>query len=277
MKSACPFARAALACAFPLLLLAPSRAHAVQGLALAWNHCHGDAGWAQNADFACNTNVGTHVMVGLFQLASPMETVIGEEIVLDLATASPSLPPWWQLKNTGFCRQLSLSATFIPDPADVGCPDWSAGLSVGGIGGYCTAFNAMPGGCGIPSQPANTARIKLIAAVAGANAQDLLGGQNYFAFSLSINHAKTIGTGSCDGCATPVCIVLNSIMVAAPGAFIGDTFVSDQRFITATTAPGSNFITWQGGGGVVGGGGIGCPAATPTRQSTWGNVKSLYR
>jgi hypothetical protein len=38
--------------------------------------------------------------------------------------------------------------------------------------------------------------------------------------------------------------------------------------------------TWQGGAGVVqwnDGKNVGCQAATPTRTSTWGAVKSLYR
>ena len=40
-----------------------------------------------------------------------------------------------------------------------------------------------------------------------------------------------------------------------------------------TNAAGGNFyVTWQGGG-VFGG----CPAATPTRNTTWGSVKALYR
>jgi len=33
-------------------------------------------------------------------------------------------------------------------------------------------------------------------------------------------------------------------------------------------------VPWQGGGGEVSGG---CPAAVPTRNATWGSVKSLYR
>jgi hypothetical protein len=37
------------------------------------------------------------------------------------------------------------------------------------------------------------------------------------------------------------------------------------------SSPGGNYVTWQGRAGTD------CPAATATRNSTWGNVKSMYR
>ena len=58
--------------------------------------------------------------------------------------------------------------------------------------------------------------------------------------------------------------MLNSIDVIAAGNV-------EHRKLTNASTPGGNFVTWQGGGGTN------CPAATPTRNSTWGSVKSLYR
>jgi len=44
--------------------------------------------------------------------------------------------------------------------------------------------------------------------------------------------------------------------------------------------PGGGFndamATWQGGAGVVTPS-LGCPAATPTRDRTWGELKAFYR
>jgi hypothetical protein len=67
-----------------------------------------------------------------------------------------------------------------------------------------------------------------------------------------------------------VCIVLNSIRVVPMGD-IG------SRTLTTPIAPGTNFVTWQGGGVPVVGGVAGCPAVTAAHGSTWGAVKSLYR
>jgi len=55
--------RASFVVASLCLLLVPVRAMAAQGMNLAWDHCMGDGG-VQNQNFACNTNIGAHVMHG---------------------------------------------------------------------------------------------------------------------------------------------------------------------------------------------------------------------
>jgi hypothetical protein len=62
----------------------------------------------------------------------------------------------------------------------------------------------------------------------------------------------------------PVCIVFNSANITT------DAGLNDTK-LTASAGPGSNFCTWQGGAGTN------CPAATPSKNATWGSVKSLYR
>ena len=251
-----------LACA--ALSLVPVAAQAGQGLSLAWFHCYSEGTGTHNAVFACNTNAGVHSLVGSFELANDMANVIGTEIVLNLAADAPALPDWWQFKNTGTCRLAALSAAFA-NPGSLACPDWSAGLMIGGLGAYCTAS------VGCPTSPsANAAIIKLINAVAPNDATPLLGGQTYYDFTINISNIKTVGDGSCNGCTVPVCIVLNSINVVAKDNV-------EHRFLSGAASPVSNFVTWQGGGNPVGGGTIGCPAATATRTSSWGSVKSLYR
>jgi hypothetical protein len=63
--------------------------------------------------------------------------------------------------------------------------------------------------------------------------------------------------------------VLNSIDV------VGKNNVGSRK-LTTPTAPGTNYVTWQGGGVPVVGPVVGCPAATATHRSNWGEVKSLY-
>lgn len=251
-----------------LLLLAavPTTGFAAQGLNLSWSRCYGEGLGTQNRNFACNQNTGVNIMVGSFVLSSNMPQVIGTEIIMQLASDSPTLPNWWAFKNTGTCRLSSLGMNTIANPADVVCVDWSAGQAVGGIGAYCTSTSPCIGN---PSAT-NVAVPKLINAVPQAAAMDLEAGVEYFDFHLTINNVKTVGTGACAGCQVPVCIVLNSIRVVD----LGD---HNSRFISAAANPGSNFITWQGGGVPSTPQGTGCPAATPTRKSTWGSVKSLYR
>jgi hypothetical protein len=257
--------RASFVTALSLLLLAPSGAHAAQGLNLAWNHCLGSGLGVQNAVFACDTNSGSHAIIGSYVLANDFPQVIGNEIVLQLASASPALPPWWEFRNPGTCRPTSLSAPLTADPNEAACVDWSQGQQAGGLASYCTAA----GECVDHPTDLNVARVKVIGAVAPQAAQDLVAGVEYFVFNLVIDHARTVGSGSCAGCSVPVCIVLNSINVVDQA--------NHMRFLTAPSGPGSNYIAWQGGGVPVVGGISGCPAATATRKSAWGTLKALYR
>ncbi len=83
--------------------------------------------------------------------------------------------------------------------------------------------------------------------------------------TVRISHAKTAGVGSCAGCATPVCIVFNSLQVFESAA-------PEQLRSYVSTPLERNFVTWQGGatGMAI------CPAATPALRRTWGALKSLY-
>jgi len=242
-----------------LLALTTSVAAAGEGTNLRWNACIGDGGTI-NRNFACDTNSANHVLVGGFELAAGMTDVSGNEIVVDIASASPNLPAWWHFRNAGTCRQNALSFNTAISPLAVNCADWGDGLSVGGVGAY-----------NIGARGPNTSRIVAATAVPPASLAALFAAQEYFSFNVVINSAKTVGSPNCVGCLDPVCIVFNSVNLTTPVA------ANNRRLVGPANGFDSDFATWQGGGGVVVQGVPGCGAATPTRASTWGTVKSLYR
>jgi len=243
-----------------LLALTATVASAAQGVNLRWSGCIGDAG-TQNRAFACNTNVGTtNALVASFELGADISLSSGQELVLDLASATNPLPAWWAFKNTGTCRQSSLTMNTVPPATAVNCVDWASGAETGGLGAY-----------NIGERGPNTARIKIAIAVPAAALTDLFAGQEYFSCNLNINNAKSVGAGSCAGCLDPVCIVFNSIKCTT------QIPANDRTISGPTNGTDSFFATWQGGGAPVVGVVTGCPAATPTRNATWGKVKSLYR
>ena len=230
------------------------------GCNLRWDHCYGDGGVA-NKSFACDVNTGTETLVASFVPAWDIANVSGLEIVINLASASPTLPAWWQFKNAGTCRQLSLSASPVPaDPTVTNCPDWGAGGQAGGLAAYAIGLFGP-----------NSARILLAWAVPPQSLRFLSGRHEYFAQKLAIDHAKTVGTGACAGCTTPVCIVLQSVNMTTPN------FANDRWLTGPANQTDSDYATWQGGLGVGSPLGTGCPAATPTRRRSWGEVKALYR
>jgi len=241
-----------------LLLAMSATVAAASGVGLRWSACLGDAGQI-NRTFACNTNAGTNnVLIGTFTTnAAGLGQTSGNEVVIDLGSASATLPAWWSFKNAGTCRQAAMTMNFVNGSATGNCNDWALGAASGGIGAY-----------NIGARGPNTARIVAALAVAPDNLQDLTGDTQYFSFNVVITNAKTVN--GCAGCQTPVCIVFNSINLTTP------VLANNVLLTGPSNGTDADFCTWQGGAGVVVGGTPGCGAATATKNATWGAVKAMY-
>ena len=128
-------------------------------------------------------------------------------------------------------------------------------------------------------------------AVPASALADLNAGQEYYTFTRTINHAKTVGTAACGGCEVPVCIFLSRVHVAT-SPVLGEP-IRDFNRERGASYLGGQYVTWQNGypihvGWVCDFPGwtcgrqytsFACVLATPTSShgSTWGQVKSLYR
>jgi hypothetical protein len=249
-----------------LALIAPAVASAGPGVNIRWDHCYGDGGVANKA-FACDTNVGTEQLVLSYELPEDLASVSGTEMLVYFQPASPALPDWWQLRNPGTCRQAALSFSMTPPAGSANCLDWSQGAASGGIGAYTPDF---------------LGKLRLAAALAVPSSalQNLVAGTEYFAGTIQISHVKTVGAGACGGCDTPMCIVLGTINVVTP--VLGNNI----RPIGSTNGPSSPIASWQSATtlNLDVNCHMGCFASfdcvatsTPTRNSTWGAVKALYR
>ena len=219
------------------------------GLHLRWTTCDGEGG-VQHREFACATNTGTHVIAGSFVLDEGVQEVVGDELVVDIETASSTLPEWWRFRSAGACRSASLSVS----PLDAAsCPDVFESL-----GSLCiTSYTVGLGG-------ANSARIVSVGTTLQSSIFNLYSAQEYGLARWTIDNLGTTGAGACGGCTTPACIVFNSARLIAHDAL-------DNMLLTGPAESGSNYVVWQGGAGPN------CPASTPARNVTWGAVKSLYR
>jgi hypothetical protein len=222
------------------------------GLNLGWDDCGGSPS-TTNKTFACNTNVGISTLVGSFVAPSFVTEMNGMEVVLDLQSTGATLPDWWELQTTG-CRSISLFASFDFTIGPFTCSDYWQGGAAGGVN-YTAGFGGP-----------NRARIKLVAALPSGSPYigPIPEGTEVYAFKLTINHSKTVGTGACAGCTQGVCIVLNSIKIDQP-----PTNPNGNKTVTAPAV--RNWALWQGG--VVGD----CYAATPAKNATWGSIKGQYR
>ena len=240
------------------LFAVPAAAWTAGGCNLRWDHCYGDGGVA-NRNFACDTNAGTDFLIASFVPQADIPNAFGIEFMMHLAADAATMPAWWQFKNAGTCRQASISGTTIPLDVFGACPDWSDLRAGGGIASYTL-------GAGSP----NVARLIGSTSLPDGISTNLSGLTELFLFRLIVTRAKTVGSGACAGCQTPVCIVFNTVNVR--------TTIATSHWIQGpANLTDSDFATWQGGGAPVTPRGTGCPAATPTKHSTWGAVKSLYR
>jgi hypothetical protein len=256
-----------------LALAVPARAALTPpGVNIRWDACYDDSG-AANKLFACDTNTGSASLVLSLVMDAVMDSVSGMEIRVEFWSASASLPDWWQFKNIGTCRQSSLSFSTILPPAAVNCSDWASGNAAGGIGSY-TVSQFGP----------NMATVLVAEAVPPTALASLDPGTEYFLCRLTINHLKTVGTPSCTGCDVPVCVVFSAVNVDTP------ILANNRRFWTGANNVASQLANWQNGSPVnpfIGGSTMtggprttleGCVlSSTPTRNSTWGAVKALYR
>jgi len=247
------------------LSLSPVVALAVEGVNLSWDTCFGEGNGVQNKSFACDTNSGQEQLFGSFVLGTDAPLIAAMHSVLQLVSASAVLPEWWKFRYAGSCRLTSLSANDIYDPAWLVCQPWAPESAGAFVAGYCTVSNPCFGF----SLGDNVAEIHLVSALPVERARDLPAGVEHYVFTLVINHAKTVGIGACGGCATPACIIFTQVAVGSPDFA--------DRVLNTPTSPGSNVVTWQGGAVPITRSSVTCPAATPTRNSTWGSVKSMYR
>ena len=236
-----------------LLAMSASLASAA-GVNLAWNECVGGGG-LHDMTFNCatNSNASSHTFVASFRAPAGIGSYVSNEGTVELQSNSTPLPAWWALKGTGQCRTGAAiaDANFVSGP--FGCTDVFLGAASGSLASYNVGF----------LQP-NRGRMNLVFAVGSAGATALEPETEYYAFKVQILNTKTVGTGSCAGCSDGVCIVYTKCNVVQPNGSPGGN-------VALTNPAESNFCTWNGPTAAT------CTGATPTKNTTWGSIKSLYR
>lgn len=238
------------------------------GLNLSWNDC-GTNGQTDQT-FACNTNGNPpHILVGSYASPSALDSLNGNEIVLEMTTnVAGVIPDWWQVKNytdgTVACRNPAASISFDFTSGPFSCNDYWSGAALGGFG--------IIRNVSVP----NRQRILGVCAVGLSQAQPLAAELETYSFKITISNTKTVAPGAvCADCTAQACIQLNSILLTQnpgvpatnvnpiTGMITPDVYVSNPL--------NASLATFQGnpGGGLC--------ASVPVKNTTWGQVKNLYR
>jgi hypothetical protein len=232
-----------------LLALSASMATA-GGVNLSWTDC--GAFGQDSRTSACTNNAIKGALYGSAIAPTPINFLNGQTGTVDLQTTGASLSNWWQM-GAGGCRvgAFTVSMDFTTDTGN--CFDiWGGGASPGS--------NYAPGWCG-----PNRARLKATGAVASPLAAD--DATEMYLWKMSFLGSKTFGGTACVGCLDGACFVLNDQFLTQPlNSPGGDVHINNPLL--------RQHVSWQASGASIPGG---CPGGTPTKNATWGSVKSLYR
>jgi hypothetical protein len=233
------------------------------GVNLSWNDC-GAFGSADKA-FACNVNTGSQSLFGSFWAPAGLDSVNGHGAVTDIITTGDPLPDWWRFTGTN-CRSTSMSVSFDFTGGPSNCFDYWNGQATGGF--VYQIQPSHPDGTPFTNQ-SRRARLKTVCAVAGTAAGPIAADLEVYTFRATINNLKTTGVPTCAGCSFPGCIVLNEISITQNAHSTGGKFILSG---VSATHGGRDWVTWQGGDAIN----ANC-SLVPTKNRTWGQIKSMYR
>ena len=214
--------------------------------------CWSDGTPLNDLAFACNTNVGTRTMTCSFAVSQFQPQFVGIELQLEGLTEAAVMPAWWQM-GAGQCRPSAISTTadFTAGPGPV-CLDPWGGQASGGLAIY--DWGLLWGGN-------NRAHMLIVYAVPADMPIPLDPGVEYYAAQVRISNVKTVGSGLCAGCQTPMIWGFYGMKSAE---------LTQYEMLYEVLPGGNQCLRWQHSV-------LPCLQPVPTRNSTWGQVKSLYR
>jgi hypothetical protein len=233
-----------------LLVACTASIVSAQSVDLNWNQCESGSTDTNLRTLACTANTGTQAMIASFYAPPSVTNLENIEVIIDFQVPNGGVMPcWWNL-SSGATRAGALTVLGV-DPLDANgdplflCP-----------GNYFGEIDRAVAG-GMVVVP-GTDRGKFAAAIArgvGQGGNPGTGEQYACGFRIS-----NILTTTCAGCNLPGVFVLNRVTLGQGGGAPPIELNSPQN---------NNCTSWQNTG-------IPCNV-TPTRNSTWGSVKALYR
>lgn len=256
--------RIPLTCALLCLAVSPA---AAGGLNFNWNtskQC--PAVQTGNWNFDCDNNDEVMYMVASVTPNIALVGFNGMDAWIDGQSVG-SIPAWWQAFNPGSCREAAFSPGVIDVDPTAPCAGsattrlWTT-QAYGGMGAW---WYTAP----------NRIRFVLGFATPGYRAANLSTTTQYNAFHVTVVTTNTVHVAPdpdngiaeaipCAGCELGVTLSLFRVGLYGSSA-------EDQVYLPGGAAAATGCITYNGGAGA------GACGATPARNATWGQLKSLYR
>jgi len=227
-------------------------------IAINWNNCSGQVGSSPYTVFDCDPLLGSvYKLVGSFQVMSPFNDFVALDGSLDVVLdGKSSMTPFWHLEPGG-CNDAGIGLD-AARPAACGGPYQTPFGPLGSQAVLLQVTNYQPG-----REFGNYGRLLFTVARSSDIPITLAPAPaRYYGWSLSFFMDNA---GSCAGCSDPASIRLNTLVL-----YNNHGGTDASGFLMSAGAPGSQPCASINGGGTA------CDP-TPTRNKTWGQLKSLYR
>jgi hypothetical protein len=237
-----------------LLLLGSSTAIGAGGVNVSWGDaCWSDPGHTNLRNFACNTNTGSARITVSFIPSSDLPQLAGVIVYLDGQADLGTIPDWWKLYDAGtWCRDaILLNGDFTSAP-NVGCQA-PRGRWYDGWGMAYYRYGEEAGG-------PDRAQMEIVFALADPGAP-VTAGTEYYAGQVIIRYVKTVGAGACAGCIQPMAWWVSMVSLYE--------WTGPTQDLTEAPPGGNRCLIWQNS--------MLCGPPVSVRNTTWGQVKSLYR
>jgi hypothetical protein len=243
------------------LLVLPAVAFA-SGVDVTWGDCVGGT-TTQTTTLACTgTAIQTRNLFLCFKSPISIPNSIAYTAYLNFQAASSPAPlqPFWHYEPGG-CQRLGGTspngvAVFDVVPAsctDIGFLDVSDGDGTGGLEALLAYGPDFP----IPG------RSVMITAISRGAPIPIVPDANYYMMHIAFNNRNRPGAGAaCAGCGEQLALVWNTILIESSDGF--------PPYQLSNPDKGSNCGTFFNAD-------PGLCDATPTRNTTWGQLKALYR
>lgn len=240
-----------------LLLTLVASVAAAGGVSMSWgDYCSQSDGGPWNLTWACRSDTFTGIRMSCsFKPDQSHADFIGLSVFLAGMSEAPTVPDWWQL-GPGGCREGALTLSTDGSTMTGGpeaCIDPWGGAATGTLDywGVTESILYVTATCNLDQPVAIEAGLK------------------YFACQFRVDAHKTV-SGECWGCLAPGIFGIRAIELRFAGGaepeVLDMPFAGDSRCLSYMNTSGYDHMCGWPWGYVV-----------PVRNSTWGQVKSLYR
>ena len=270
---------------FTLALAAVPAMAFAGGTTLTWNDCVGGPTAASNKNFVCTGTANQNYDL-IFQFKSPsaLPNFVGLACFADYQNQSGTpLSPFWHYEVGGCNNTGSVKGILISDVQPPSAPSCHNSTNVTSPYDFHDPWNDAADGSGgsenfsaygVDFHRPGNGYFVLADAYTAATSEPIDAEVNYYAMHLRFNNRNKV---ACPGCSDLGYIVLERVRLESNDQAPVDIDNPDLTKPTPLVGGGNETLGSPNASCVSINGGTGCLAPVPVKNTSWGQIKSLYK